>query len=299
MLVRVGTRKSKLALTQTQIITEALKQKHPHLEFEIIGITTSGDVMLDRDLALIGGKGLFLKEIEEQLALGNIDIAVHSMKDVPAFLPEGFTIDCMYKREVVEDVYVSLKYPTIDSLPQGAIIGTSSARRKHQLLTLRPDLKTVTYRGNVPTRIEKLQKGEVDGCILALAGVKRLGLTEHISQVLPITDFLPAAAQGVIAVETTEYDVKMKPLLSAIHDQPTYICVSAERSFLQAMQEGCTTPIAAYATLNDGKLTLRVQYFDPVDFIPLETTVYGAAHEAIELGIQAAGHIKGLLSDVQ
>ena len=299
MLVRVGTRKSKLALIQTQIITDALTQKHPQLEFEIIGITTSGDQMLDRDLALIGGKGLFLKEIEEQLELGNIDIAVHSMKDVPAFLPKGFTIDCMYKRESVEDVYVSLKYPTIDSLPQGAIIGTSSARRKHQLLTLRPDLKTISYRGNVPTRIEKLQKGEVDGCILALAGVKRLGLTDHISQVLPITDFLPAAAQGVIAVETTEYDVKMKPLLSAIHDQPTYICVSAERAFLQAMQEGCTTPIAALATLNEDILTLKVQYFDPVDFVPLETTVTGAAYDAVALGMQAAEHIKGLLSDVQ
>lgn len=294
MLVRVGTRKSKLALTQTEIITTALKKAHPELKFEIHGITTSGDKILDKDLALIGGKGLFLKEIEEELLSGNIDIAIHSMKDVPAFLPDGLVIDCIYKREVVSDVFVSHRYESIEQLPPTSVIGTSSLRRKLQLIRVRSDIKAVSFRGNVPTRIEKMLSGEVDGCLLAYAGLKRLGLEKYIKQVLPHSQFLPAVAQGAIGIERRSDDKVMERLLRAINDKESSTCVTAERAFMQGMNASCTTPIAAYAVLKDDRVHLEVQYFDPITHASFKLESQAKIGQEFELGSTAAAEIKKL-----
>jgi len=260
MLIKLGTRRSKLALAQSGLVIAALKRVNPEIKVEVHEIVTTGDKLYDQDLALIGGKGLFLKEIEDQLLDGKIDIAVHSMKDVPASLPEGLVIDCMLERENVQDVFVSEKYNNLAELPEGAAVGTSSPRRRLQLLANRPDLKIISMRGNVNTRIDKLARGEYDAIVLAYAGIKRLGLDAHIKEVISTDVMLPAVGQGAIGIERNMHDEKLSALFKEINHIPTSLCVEAERSFMQSLKGDCTTPLAAYAQIKGDYIHLKVGY---------------------------------------
>lgn len=260
MLIRLGTRRSKLALAQSGLVIAALKRVNPEIKVEVHEIVTTGDKLYDQDLALIGGKGLFLKEIEDQLLAGKIDIAVHSMKDVPATLPEGLVIDCMLERENVHDVFMSSQYNNMAELPEGAVVGTSSPRRRLQLLAHRPDLKIVSMRGNVNTRIDKLARGEYDAIVLAYAGLKRLGLDNHIKEVISIDIMLPAVGQGAIGIERNMNDEKLGALLKELNHLPTSLCVEAERSFMQSLTGDCTTPLAAYAQIKGDYIHMNVGY---------------------------------------
>lgn len=243
--IKVGTRGSPLALAQAELFIRALREKHPALEAEIVKIVTSGDRIQDRALSEAGGKGLFTKEIEDALLDGSIDCAVHSMKDMPTQLPEGLTIPCLLPREDVRDAFFSRHAGGLAGLPEGAIVGTSSLRRQAIILSARPDVKVVTFRGNVGTRLKKLEEGEVDATLLAVAGLKRLGRQELIKDILDPAEMLPAVAQGAIGIEIRDADAGMKELLAAIHCRVTELRVVAERAFLAVMDGSCKTPLAA------------------------------------------------------
>ncbi len=265
--IRIGTRGSALALKQTDYVCEALRRVHPDIETEIVTIKTSGDwkpeqgeIRLSEDA---GGKGLFVKEIEQALLDGGIDCAVHSMKDMPSFLPEGLVIEHMLPREDPRDCFLANGVERLEDLPEGAKLGTTSMRRQSQLLALRPDLEIVPLRGNVPTRIEKLRAGQVDATILAAAGLARLGLEEETGSYLEVGTLLPAAGQGAIGVEIRADDADMRELLYGVSCLGTVLSVSAERSALQALNGSCHTPIAAYATYTHTELFLRVMVAAP------------------------------------
>jgi len=257
--LRIGTRGSPLALAQAGIVRDALAEAHPDIpKAEIVVIRTTGDRVQDRKLDEIGGKGLFTKEIEEALLAGSIDLAVHSMKDMPTFLPEGLVIDCLLKRADPRDALFARSGNSIASLPQGAVIGTSSLRRQAQLLALRPDLKAVTLRGNVETRLAKLAAGAADATLLALAGLQRLGMPREPSAILSVEEMLPAVAQGAIGVETRVNDARSRELLRPLDDFATELAVTAERACLAVLDGSCHTPIAALAEPGiDGTLRLR------------------------------------------
>lgn len=243
--IKVGTRGSPLALAQAELFIRALREKHPALEAEIVKIVTSGDRIQDRALSEAGGKGLFTKEIEDALLDGSIDCAVHSMKDMPTQLPEGLSIPCLLPREDVRDAFFSRHAGGLAGLPEGAVVGTSSLRRQAIILSARPDVKVVTFRGNVGTRLKKLEEGEVDATLLAVAGLKRLGRQELIKDILDPAEMLPAVAQGAIGIEIRDADAGMKELLAAIHCRVTELRVVAERAFLAVMDGSCKTPLAA------------------------------------------------------
>ncbi|HNX27819.1 MAG TPA: hydroxymethylbilane synthase [Syntrophomonadaceae bacterium] len=255
--LRLGTRGSKLALWQAEYTAAQLKQQNPDLMVEIKIIKTTGDKVLDVALAQIGDKGLFTKELESELMLENIDLAVHSLKDMPAELESGLTIGAVLKRENPVDVLLSARNYTFKDLPYGAVVGTSSLRRRAQILAVRPDLQIVDIRGNVETRIRKMQEHDFDGIILAYAGVKRLGLEEYISDFLTHEVMMPAVGQGIIAVEIREAADEVKKIISSVNDYATQIAVLAERSFLTAIQGGCQVPVAANAQLLDDQLEIR------------------------------------------
>ena len=258
-LLRIGTRGSPLALAQANLVREALAAAHPDFpRAEVAVIKTTGDQVQDRKLDEIGGKGLFTKEIEEALLDGRIDLAVHSMKDMPTFLPEGLVIGCLLKREDPRDALFSPHAGTLAGLPRGAKVGTSSLRRQAQVLALRPDLNVVTLRGNVGTRLAKLAAGNVDATLLALAGLIRLGLAEKATAILAIEEMLPAVAQGAIGVEIRASDSRMRELLVPLDDFATGLAVNAERACLAVLDGSCHTPIAALAeTGSNGTLRLR------------------------------------------
>ncbi|MDX1974988.1 MAG: hydroxymethylbilane synthase [Rickettsiales bacterium] len=253
MKLRIGTRKSPLALAQANEVAQKLRQAWPGLECELVHIMTSGDQFVDRSLADIGGKGLFTKEIEEALLARTIDIAVHSMKDMPTQLPDGLLISSMLEREDVRDVLVGHNIGTIADMPQGASFGTSSLRRSAQLLMIRPDLRIVPLRGNVQTRLAKIEQGEMHATMLAAAGLNRLGLKHVPGAPLPIEQFLPAVAQGAIGIECREDDVKTRELLQPLAHQATMQAVEIERAFLRALDGSCRMPIAGYARIETGK----------------------------------------------
>jgi hydroxymethylbilane synthase len=256
--LRLGTRGSPLALAQAGIVRDALAAAHPDMpRAEIVVIRTTGDRVQDRKLDEIGGKGLFTKEIEEALLAGSIDAAVHSMKDMPTFLPEGLIIDCLLKRADPRDALFARAGHSIAELPQGATIGTSSLRRQAQLLALRPDLKAVTLRGNVETRLGKLAAGAADATLLALAGLQRLGMPREPSAILSVEEMLPAVAQGAIGVETRANDARSRELLRPLDDFATELAVTAERACLAVLDGSCHTPIAALAEPGNGILRLR------------------------------------------
>ena len=246
----IGTRSSKLALWQADYVADCLRREYPGLRVEKKLMTTKGDKILDAPLAKIGGKGLFTKELEVDMLQGGIDLAVHSLKDMPTEVPEGLMLAAITKRFDLGDAVVSPQYRTFAALPQGAKVGTSSLRRKAQLLHARPDLRIEDLRGNVNTRLRKLEEEHFDAVILAVAGLKRLGFGERITDVLPREMCLPAVGQGALAIETRADDKEMQAMLEFLRDENTVRCARAERSFLARVEGGCQVPVGVYATIN-------------------------------------------------
>jgi hydroxymethylbilane synthase len=261
----IGTRGSKLALYQAEFIRSELKRLYPDLEIELSKIKTTGDKILDVPLAKVGGKGLFVKEIEDALLKNEVDIAVHSMKDVPTEFPDGLHLAVICKREDPRDAFVSkirnskFEIRNFKALPSGAKVGTSSLRRSCQLLHIRPDLKILQLRGNLDTRIRKLDEGQFNAIILAAAGVKRLGLENRITEILPVNISLPAIGQGAIGVECRVNDEAINNLIAPLNHPETSLCVRAERAFLKRLEGGCQVPIAAYARIVGQKSEVRSQ----------------------------------------
>lgn len=246
----IGTRSSKLALWQADYVADCLRREYPGLRVEKKLMTTKGDKILDAPLAKIGGKGLFTKELEVDMLQGGIDLAVHSLKDMPTEVPEGLMLAAITKRFDPGDAVVSPQYRTFAALPQGAKVGTSSLRRKAQLLHARPDLRIEDLRGNVNTRLRKLEEEHFDAVILAVAGLKRLGFGERITDVLPREMCLPAVGQGALAIETRADDKEMQAMLEFLRDENTVRCAKAERSFLARVEGGCQVPVGVYAAIN-------------------------------------------------
>jgi len=249
---KVGTRRSMLALTQTNWVVDQLKALDPDATFELHEIVTKGDRILDVTLSKVGGKGLFVKEIEQSLLDRETDLAVHSLKDMPAELPEGLVIGAIPERVDPRDVLLSKDGRTLDQLPHGALVGTSSLRRSAQLLAYRPDIQIESLRGNIDTRVRKLNEGNFDAIVLAAAGLERVKWDGTISQYLPIEISLPAVGQGALAIECRADDEKMLKLLARFDHAPTRLAVTAERSFLHRLEGGCQVPIGAYATVDEG-----------------------------------------------
>jgi hydroxymethylbilane synthase len=256
-LLRIATRQSKLALWQAEHVAALLRAAHPSLQVELVKITTQGDRILDRPLAEVGGKGLFIKELEVALAEQRADIAVHSMKDVPSDLPPGMTLASMLTRVDARDAFISNRHANLESLPRGARVGTSSLRRQCQLRTLRSDIEIVPLRGNVDTRMRKLDAGDFDAIILASAGLIRLGLGQRITQFMSIDQSLPAVGQGIIGIECRGDDALSAQLVHVLNDVNAQICIVAERAFARKLEGSCQSPIAGYAELSGGNLKLR------------------------------------------
>ncbi|QNR21716.1 hydroxymethylbilane synthase [Exiguobacterium sp. Helios] len=262
----VGSRSSKLAMTQTKWVIEQLKQAGAPYEFEIKNIITKGDRILDVTLSKVGGKGLFVKEIEQQMIDEDIDFAVHSMKDLPSELPTGLIIGATPARVDARDALITMTGGGLDSLPEGAIVGTSSLRRGSQLLKLRPDLKIESIRGNIDTRLEKLKTGPFDGILLAAAGLQRMGWSDEIvSEYISTDDMIPAVGQGILAIECRANDQEVRDLLNLIHDQMTEKVAFAERSFLAAIEGSCHVPVGGFATINEDLSTTLVGFLGSVD----------------------------------
>jgi hydroxymethylbilane synthase len=256
-IIRIATRKSPLALWQSQFVAKALGSAHPGLDVELVPMSTRGDEVLDRSLAAIGGKGLFLKELEVAMQRGQADCAVHSLKDVPMTLEPGFALPAILMRADHADAFVSNQYDGIDALPPGARVGTSSLRRQAQLRARRPDLQLRDLRGNVNTRLARLDAGDYDAIVLACAGLQRLDLASRIRRRLDAPDWLPAPAQGAIAIECRADDMAMHALCAVLDDAMTRTCVEAERAMNLALHGSCHVPVAAYAQLAGGQLQLQ------------------------------------------
>lgn len=256
-VLRIATRQSRLALWQAQHVAERLGEAHPGLAVELVPMTTQGDRILDRSLAQVGGKGLFIKELEIAITEGRADIAVHSMKDVPSDMPPGMTLAAMLPRADPHDAFVSLRHASFNQLPQGARVGTSSLRRQCQLKYARPDLQLLTLRGNVETRLRKLQEDQYDAIILAAAGLIRLGLEDRITHRFDLPEFVPAVCQGIIGIECRDDDARSIALVRALNDELAWQCCEAERAFALRLQGSCQSPIAGHATIQGGRVQLR------------------------------------------
>lgn len=294
MKYKIGTRDSKLALTQTEIVCENLIKNNPELkaeQFEIIKIKTIGDKILDKNLKDIGGKNLFIKEIEESLFDNRIDFAVHSLKDMTANLDEKLIIAACLKREDPRDAFVSLKYKNFIDLPKGAIVGTSSIRREYMALNYRPDLSIISFRGNVLTRLKKLKDEQVDASFLAVAGLKRLNIDTKLYSILELDHFLPSISQGVIGIECRKDNKHIINLLRSINDIETEVCTKAERAYLEYMNADCSVPIAAYAQINDNQIFLKALVIDNKHQFH-KFNINGPIDKAVELGKEAGAMLK-------
>jgi hydroxymethylbilane synthase len=261
MKLTIATRESRLAMWQAHHVKQLLEAQNHHVE--LLGMTTVGDQILDVPLSNIGGKGLFIKELEVAIAQGAAHLAVHSLKDVPMDLPSGFRLACILSREDPRDAWVSHRYESLDSLPPGALVGTSSLRRTVLLRALRPDLKIEPLRGNLDTRLSKLEKGQYDGIVLAAAGLKRLGLQDRIAHLFSLDQMIPAAGQGAIGIEIADDRPDLLETLSGLNDAATAVAVYAERGVSRAMGGSCSMPLAAHATLHNGTLALHAAWGDP------------------------------------
>ena len=294
--IRIGSRGSPLALAQANEVKQRLIAAHDLDEaaVEVRTFKTTGDRIQDRPLAEAGGKGLFTKEIEEALLAGEIDLAVHSMKDMPTELPHGLTIAAMLPREDVRDAFISLRYQSLAELPSGAVVGSSSLRRQAQVRRLRPDLKVTEFRGNVDTRLRKLEQGVADATFLAYAGLKRLGQTDRITRIMPVDEMLPAVAQGAIGIEIRSDDSATAELVAAINHAPTAVCVDMERAFLARLEGSCRTPIAGLAELRDGAVSFRGMILTPDGSRYHETRRQGPAADAQALGDDAGRELKSV-----
>jgi hydroxymethylbilane synthase len=292
--LRIGTRGSALALAQAHETRARLMAAHglPEAAFEIVVIKTTGDLVLDRALSEIGGKGLFTKEIEEALLDGSIDLAVHSMKDMPTVLPEGLALVSYLPREDVRDAFVSPHHASIAALPSGAVVGTSSLRRRAQLLNRRPDLTVVEFRGNVQTRMKKLEDGVAEATFLAVAGLRRLGMAEAIRSVIEPEDMLPAVAQGAIGIETRAGDDETRALLAPIGCAETATRLAAERAFLAGLDGSCRTPIGGLAVLEGDGMVLRGEIVRPDGSERHATERRGPVSDAAAMGADAAAELR-------
>ena len=286
--LKIATRQSPLALWQANYVKDRLQQLYPDLTIELVPMVTKGDVILDSPLAKIGGKGLFVKELENALLNKEADIAVHSMKDVPMQFPEGLGLAVICQREDPRDAFVSHSYRTFAELPQGAVVGTSSLRRQCQLKALRPDLDIRSLRGNVGTRLSKLDNGDYDAIILASAGLIRLGLADRIASFIDVEQSLPAAGQGAVGIECRTDDVQVHALLAPLADAETTYCVRAERAMNNHLQGGCQVPIGGYAVLQQGQLYLRALVGDIDGSRIIRAEGKSAVENAEILGVQIA-----------
>ena len=284
----IGSRGSELALWQTRYVKATLEKHFPELKLEIKIIKTTGDKMLDVALAKIGDKGLFTKQIETALLNGEIDLAVHSLKDLQTVQPQGLVIGAVSQRETPNDILISKKYASIDELPKGAKVATGSLRRRSQLLFYRPDLQIFEIRGNVPTRIAKFEESDLDAMILAFAGVHRLSLNVHISQIIPFEIMLPAVGQGAMAVEIRSDDAELKEFLKVLNDTETEICITAERAFLRTLEGGCQVPIGANAMIENGEIHLEGMVGNLNGSVNWREKIVGASGNAENLGERLA-----------
>ena len=282
--IRIATRKSQLALWQAEFVAKSLQTCHPGLEVELVTMTTQGDRVLDSPLAKIGGKGLFVKELEQSMLRNESDIAVHSMKDVPVELPEGLHIPVILEREDPRDAFVSNDINSLDDLPQGAVVGTSSLRRRCQLAEIRPDLDIRDLRGNVNTRLAKLDQGEYAAIILASAGLRRLEMPERISEALAPQVMLPAIAQGAIGIECRQGDPEVESLLAPLNHIETQIRVQAERAMNARLQGGCQVPIGGYAEIEKDIIVVRGLVGRPDGSEMVHGVISGRLEDAAELG---------------
>ena len=292
--LKIGTRGSPLALYQANETRERLMAAHglSEADIEIVVITTTGDRVRDRPLSEIGGKGLFTKEIEEALFARDIHLAVHSMKDMPARLPDGLTIAALLPREDVRDAFLSPVAGSIQALTRAATVGSSSVRRAAQLKRLRPDLNVIQFRGNVETRLRKLEEGVAQATFLAAAGLKRLGLAGKITSLVPTDVMLPAVAQGCIGIETREDDSATRALLAPLNHAASAVAVTCERAFLAALDGSCRTPLAGHATVTAGQISFRGHALTHDGVHCFETTRTGAAADAERLGREAGEQVK-------
>ena len=286
--LKIATRQSPLALWQANYVKDRLQQLYPDLTIELVPMVTKGDVILDSPLAKIGGKGLFVKELENALLNKEADIAVHSMKDVPMQFPEGLGLAVICQREDPRDAFVSHSYRTFAELPQGAVVGTSSLRRQCQLKALRPDLNIRSLRGNVGTRLSKLDNGDYDAIILASAGLIRLGLADRIASFIDVEQSLPAAGQGAVGIECRTDDMQVQALLAPLADAKTTYCVRAERAMNNHLQGGCQVPIGGYAVLQQGQLYLRALVGDIDGSRIIRAEGKSAVENAEVLGVKIA-----------
>jgi len=286
--IRIATRKSPLALWQAEHVLRLLQQVHPELEVELLKMSTQGDKIIDTPLAKIGGKGLFVKELEQGLLNKDADIAVHSMKDVPVELPTGLHLAVVLEREEPRDAFVSNNYQRLEDLPQGARVGTASLRRQCQLAALRPDLEILNLRGNVGTRLKKLDNGHYDAIILASAGLIRLGLEQRIAQKIPVDISLPAIGQGVIGIECRSDDQIINELIAVLGHDQTQICITAERALNERLQGGCQVPIGGFAQLSGNALHVRGLVGRPDGRTIIQAEKSGAPQQAQDLGSAVA-----------
>jgi len=293
----IATRESRLALWQAHHLQDLLQAQG--CKVAILGMTTQGDQILDRSLSKVGGKGLFVKELEVALEEGHADLAVHSLKDVPMDMPEGFDLACVMAREDPRDAWVSPHFATLQDLPQGAVVGTSSLRRTVLLRALRPDLQIEPLRGNLDTRLRKLDEGQYAGIVLAAAGLKRLGLSDRIRHIFAITEMLPAAGQGALGIEIRSVREDVRTVLAPLADQTTWLAVAAERAVSRAMGGSCSMPLAAHATLHNQHLTLDAAWGNPDDlYAPLikanAASDVSTLEQAEQLGMQVAQQLRAL-----
>ncbi|SHI72782.1 hydroxymethylbilane synthase [Cycloclasticus pugetii] len=290
-LIKIATRKSPLALWQAEHVAKLLKASHPSLEIELVKMVTQGDKILDTPLAKIGGKGLFIKELEQGMLNGDADLAVHSMKDVPAQVPEGFEIGAILSREDPRDAFVSNAYSSINDLPLGAVVGTSSLRRQSQLLKMRPDLHIKSLRGNVNSRLQKLDNGDYDAIILAAAGLIRLGFENRIKMALPVNILLAAIGQGAIGIECRQGDTATLALIECLHDKPTAIRVQAERAMNFTLEGGCQAPIAGHARIKGDILRLYGLVAEPDGSVMITEQLEGPLEDAEKIGVTVANRL--------
>jgi len=290
-LIRIATRRSPLALWQAEHVARLLTASHPELRVELVKMITQGDKILDTPLAKIGGKGLFVKELELGMLNGDADIAVHSMKDVPAQLPDGLELSAILLREDPRDAFVSNSYASIEDLPQGAIVGTSSLRRQCQLLDLRPDLQIKSLRGNVNSRLQKLDDGQYDAIILAAAGLIRLGFEQRIKVALPANTMLPAIGQGAIGIECRSNDSATQALVACLHDPATASRITAERAMNLTLEGGCQAPIAGHSRIKGDSIRLHGLVAEPDGSVLISEQLEGPIEHAEEIGRTVANRL--------
>jgi len=292
--IKIGTRGSPLAIAQARETRARLMGalRREESSFELVIIKTTGDMVRDRPLSEIGGKGLFTKELEEALLDGRIDVAVHSMKDMPAQMPSGLSIGAVLPREDVRDAFISFAAKDLNSLPQGAQLGSSSVRRTAQALRIRPDLISVPFRGNVETRLQKLKDGVADATFLAAAGLKRLGLAAHITALIDINTMLPAVAQGAIGLQIKQENAAIANMVSHIDHAESHVAVSCERAFMAALEGSCRTPIAGYATVDRGEIVFRGEALTLDGRQVFTASRRGAIADAARLGRDAGEEVK-------